>query len=1165
MIELRRIILVDWYLFRAEQIDLAGMTALIGPNAAGKSAVIDAAQTVLTGANMTSIRFNPSAQSDSKSKRSIRDYCLGVVSLDDRGERSQPTRENAYTYVILGFVDADNGTAVNLGIAFSATAARGEERCEARFFVRGGLISQDDLLEDVGGGDVETRHWHAVRTLLRARDAEVIDDFGSAAEFVEEGLRALSPLGYPLDPRRFIKAFRNALLLRPVENPTRFVRDYVLDEHPIKVVRLRQSIELYRSLTGKIETLKAQTASLGQIHRIVGRVLENERAIHVGKWQIARMQWETFRREVRDLQVRLEHLQHDAQIKEAQAVASAARLSRIEVEHSKLELMHNSSDSERLAQMYESDRNLAINERDKALAPLKLIEGLVNRIDTLTERRIVAGWDDTLHGLLSAVTLAYRPVGLHTWGRELEEGWEEKATQLDDALAAVAAERLVDVQKRAADNLFTAQRDVHDIQDRMALIDRNLRRLDAGQSTIERGTEALIMALRNAGIAAVPLCDLVEVKDQKWRVAVEAVLGRSREALIVDPLHAVRALDVYRRGTEEDFRQAEIVNTTKTTQTRAAEKGSLATMLTTDNSHARAFLNFRLGRLAMVETMEKMVSSEGAITADRMMQSGRTVKRLSHPGILKLGRANAEETRKLLKTERAELSVRLGEKVTTARRLQDDSTLINDVARGFDDVRSKASSCAVIGRNLVEFDVKIARLANDVEEARRSGDPELRKRLENLKKEMSASRREKADADHVWHKARDDKNQLIGDYNKVVRDDHGRLRDQRRSRAVFLKQYGGEASKFEPEVRMMALDRLPDEVKGREADIYRRVNETRQRLQRDLDTTLFKHCQQFAVSLPFSQEDAKADVIGTWAARERQRLEAHELVKYEEQCRNAVGEMTTAFRDDLLHRLHDAFEGIRETLNELNRHLKDRQFHGRDYYVFKSSHDLAHEDMIELVKESRRPDFQLPLFSQEKRSDSETPMLRAMRRIEQILADPEAKTDEIEDPRRYFNFELYIHDEAGRVRSSLSSRAGTGSGGEGQLPFYIAIGASLAATYQNRRTGQYGLALAVFDEAFNRLDTKSIGACSEFMRSLGLQVIVATPDEKRHIFMEVADTVVNVNRSGNVVLVDSEYLTEKTRQALASIDPYRKGFDTFKAELIAARAEDAERRPEAAE
>ena len=152
MIELRRIILLDWYLFRAEQIDLAGMTALIGPNGAGKSAIIDAAQTVLTGANMHSIRFNASAQSASRSKRSIRDYCLGVVSLDEKGERSEPTREEGYTYVVLGFFDLETGRATNLGVAFSASASRSEERCEARFIVRETLINLDDLLEPIDGG-----------------------------------------------------------------------------------------------------------------------------------------------------------------------------------------------------------------------------------------------------------------------------------------------------------------------------------------------------------------------------------------------------------------------------------------------------------------------------------------------------------------------------------------------------------------------------------------------------------------------------------------------------------------------------------------------------------------------------------------------------------------------------------------------------------------------------------------------------------------------------------------------------------------------------------------------------------------------------------------------------------------------------------------------------
>ncbi len=76
--------------------------------------------------------------------------------------------------------------------------------------------------------------------------------------------------------------------------------------------------------------------------------------------------------------------------------------------------------------------------------------------------------------------------------------------------------------------------------------------------------------------------------------------------------------------------------------------------------------------------------------------------------------------------------------------------------------------------------------------------------------------------------------------------------------------------------------------------------------------------------------------------------------------------------------------------------------------------------------------------------------------IEKLLTDPSASTEEIQDARRYFTFELDIRDKDGRIRSTLSSRTGTGPGGEGQLPFYIAIGASLAATYLNKRTEKMG-------------------------------------------------------------------------------------------------------------
>jgi uncharacterized protein YPO0396 len=539
-----------------------------------------------------------------------------------------------------------------------------------------------------------------------------------------------------------------------------------------------------------------------------------------------------------------------------------------------------------------------------------------------------------------------------------------------------------------------------------------------------------------------------------------------------------------------------------------------------------------------------------------MMQSGRTVKRLSRPVYLKLGRGSAEETRKLLGIERAQCERELGEKARTAGRINEDKTLVDEVVRALNISRADGMTCVTAATALAEFDSRIAELRSAIEDAKRKRDPKLLREQTDLKTEQTTAKAAKVKADRELEVARAEENQTGGWHKKLMQDDFPDLRAGRLEAARSLPDDAAvrmDVSKFQIHARRQMADLLVADIDRRKSDVQQRIAQRRPALLRELSGALSKYCLDFHAIMPFTDDEADAQVVGPWATSEKQRLDAHELVQYEEQSRTAEGEMTVAFRDDLLHQLHDAFEGIKQTLGDLNRHLSDRQFHGRDFYSFKSSEAATHADMIELVQQSRKPDFQLPLFSKEQ-DPSDTPVTRAVRKIETILSNPNAKTEEIEDPRQYFNFELYIQDEHGKIRSSLSSRTGTGSGGEGQLPFYIAIGASLAATYQNKRTGAMGLALAIFDEAFNRLDTKAICACSDFLKDLGLQVVLAAPDEKRHVFMEVVDTVVNVNRSRNEVLADVEYLTEKTRKTLSEADPYRKGFETFKSESIAAAA-----------
>ena len=149
----------------------------------------------------------------------------------------------------------------------------------------------------------------------------------------------------------------------------------------------------------------------------------------------------------------------------------------------------------------------------------------------------------------------------------------------------------------------------------------------------------------------------------------------------------------------------------------------------------------------------------------------------------------------------------------------------------------------------------------------------------------------------------------------------------------------------------------------------------------------------------------------------------------------------------------------------------------------------------------------------------------------------------LQDYRNFYNFELIVMDLEGNQKTTLSQRIKTGSGGEHQVPFYVAIAAALAATYRLRE-GQEGevvggFSLSLFDEAFNKLDSGNTQTSLGFMTDLGLQTMIAAPDDKYSLMSSTMDTIINVCRDGNVVDLDVEFPTPEGKALLNSDSPYR--------------------------
>jgi uncharacterized protein YPO0396 len=177
------------------------------------------------------------------------------------------------------------------------------------------------------------------------------------------------------------------------------------------------------------------------------------------------------------------------------------------------------------------------------------------------------------------------------------------------------------------------------------------------------------------------------------------------------------------------------------------------------------------------------------------------------------------------------------------------------------------------------------------------------------------------------------------------------------------------------------------------------------------------------------------------------------------------------------------------------------------------------------------------------------PRARAgFKELERRLSDALLVKD-LQDYRRFFDFDLHMTNERGQ-ETTLSQRAQTGSGGQKQAPYYVAVGAAMASAYfpKNVVDEPEGMGLVVFDEAFNNLDAPNTRALLEFFADLRLQVIVAAPDKVRAMFLETADTIVSVNRRPDTLepVVTVTHPSRRARQALAEINPVNFGVESYR-------------------
>lgn len=1135
MIQLSRISLVQWHLFPKADLDIVGDAAILGPNRSGKSTLIDLIQAVLTGGSANLYKFNSSAgERGGRSERTLRAYCLG--QLDEH----MVLRQESVTHIALAFEDPLNTRPpVTVGLCVTASV-REDARIEARYVAIGVKVDSSQFIETDAEGRERSAPWLVVRDRLeracQAAGGRLLRNETARAHIREYMRQLFTDRRTPAEDL-FARTFVMALSFSDIPSVEDFVRKYLLEKNDIDIGELRESIQRYRQIQKDIHELQARLDSLRELQAHLERfdALWKKEEIARGVERTAAL-IEAGAAVFANFKMKRE---------KTLALADAtAEIARYEAHIAQVEETIESLESQINASDVASQRAVLTSEQRRIEAVrADVLRRLQDRFADASRAVELLAWRDKLQPLrIGDVLLPLESVQKLSAGLQPPD-WPRDPVGIDKVLrqaGQAAAGRLPSVQDRR-DEALGLRRDA-----KLAIQEAE-RRLTASRNgvvALDRKTEALIEALRAEGMEPRVLCEVLEVADEAWRDAAEALLGRDREAILVAPAEAQRAVEIYRRGREA-YRGCRVANTWRLAEeSRSAPSGSLAGVLTSDDELAMAFVVGRLGGVRLADNETDLIGARRAIMRDGTYNDGIVID-TRRPSDLKIGRTAAG------------LMVDQLEKALT------DASAIHkqhdDRAQFYDDVVRRLERLAVAPEDDNRLPELVEALA-DCDERLIDGQRRIAEILSQVDPKLHAELQE----------ARAERVSLNTDLGEI-REKRGGLHTALTQIAFNLGQGEGQLgsmfslkarrARFRERVSKLVLwtpvraqyeklraGRTPARIAAetsKEADL---ATEQAREVEFDIRDRVTRFRIDFGVEAPAVESGSVLKTLRPWVDENVITLETNELIRYRRHADEAVEQVVRIFRTAFVHELNSRFNTVETEIEAINRALRARPLHG-EVYALKATVKPEFDALYRLARDSETDDETLAaLFGRgAPRDDRHAEALKA---VEQLLHDDSLSLELYQDYRAYYGFDLKMRDVRQGRENSFDRRRGVASGAERQVPFYVVIGAALANAYHGSRpSGSLGLGLAVFDEAFSKMDGANQRTLLSFYRDIGLQVVIAAPTEKRAAVYENLDTIIDVHRFGDDVAVETSLIKDRTRAAMREANPQHRTDEELRRQL----------------
>ncbi|ACJ00838.1 SbcC/MukB-like Walker B domain-containing protein [Rhodospirillum centenum] len=1148
MKHLIRIGMINWHLLPATDIDVSGDIGVIGENRSGKSTLLDLIQVVVTGNNGRYLRLNASA-TDGNRKRSLRSvqaYCLGRLSPD------QVMRSQALTYIYLVFQDTGLPHHVtSIGLALEASQNEAAERPPVQFIADGISLSHTHFLELSADGAEQPRDWAVVRPHLERLCSEaggtLLTYRNEPGKYVQDYMKILSTGGRFINTDQFLKAFVNAISFEQIPSATDFVRRYLLEDSPIRIGQLRESIATYHSFRKQVEEARTKLARLHALRSAISTFKDDLLAQDREQWIAARAQLDHAFVENRTLRRRRDqNLADQAEAKRARTQLEALREELGNELGTVRDAIAAQSGSAQRRQL-ESERALAETRLKETVGQLETIQKAVNQgAHALKFRMLLPTMPGEPFVVVERMRQAGGPARVPVWPNDPQA----LATALDDPRLRLPP--LIDACERAANEETKAQGLK---EQELREVVRQIKDIEATGIAIDSTVERLVAEMEGFGWRPRIVCTLLRVMDDRWRDAVEALLGRDREAVIVADAHVEDAIR-YLQHNRVRLRGCRVVNSRKLSPAEGRpEPGTLAGVLASDDPLAMAFVVRRIGGVRLAYSVEDLHRPGRAVMQDGTYDDGLVVEMRAVAGGYKIGAGAGriglsalERRRNAIKEELEELEGRAKDLRTAAGCL---TVLSAAVGRGTDLI-------AALDR-YTWLKEKLDTLAEDIRALERNINPEFKARMVEIDQQIRLYTKGIEDAVRAEERA----TQSISTASMTLGGGENAVGSE--LSVQFARQkFQAVRHRIDRPASRAAYRAAVAAQKGnltRTADLARRNAEAAAQRIQSVRIGIFDGYlafnMEFGLKNEFTREQAQVlRDIAPWVEQGIARIEGIDLVRHQAEAEAAADRSRNFFQHSFAYELRRRFDALHSALEDMNRTLRAHDFH-YEVYRFVAHPVEPYQAIIRLVEASRVDDSVFALLF-DSQADDTHPHAIALKMVQELLLDEKRDVADFEDYRHYYSFNLIMKDIKTNREVDLETRRGTGSGAEQQVPFYIAIGTALAAAYHGKAAGdvakEKGIGLAVFDEAFSKLDGRNQKACMDYYENLGLQVIVAAPFEKRATLYETLEYFVETFRNGDLIHVDWYGVGERTRQDLAEANPANLGLDGFR-RMMAAQAE----------